>query len=300
VLLLAEAFDKAGLPAGACNLVAGDGARLGQALVEHPGVGFISFTGSVSVGKKIMRTAADTMKRLVLELGGKSPLILFEVVDLDEASECVMNGAFGNQGQACCAVSRVLVHRDVAGELVEKLRALSGRYAPARPGPDAPPHGVGPLFNRRSFERVEEYVRIAQSEGDLLFGGERYLDDGFTEGYYFQPTAFLLPDGSGRLAREEVFGPILAVIPFESEEEAVAIANDVDYGLSAAVWSNDEDRLRRVVPAIDAGTVWVNSYFQFAPNAAWGGFKQSGFGKEGGLEGLESYYRRKQVWWNMA
>lgn len=297
VLMLADIFEQAGLPAGACNLLAGDGAQLGQALVEHPGVDLISFTGSVAVGKQIMRTAAAGMKRLVLELGGKSPLILFPDVEVDQAAECAMTCAFGNQGQACCAVTRVIVHRSILDAFVERITALSRKYEPAYPREKDHSYVIGPLFNRRAYERVRQYVEIGHEEGHLLFGGNRVEGARFAGGYYHEPTAFLLPDGHGRLAQEEVFGPVLAVIPFECEEEAVAIANGVDFGLSAAVWSKDEVLLRRVVPQIDAGTVWVNSYYRFATNTPWGGFKQSGLGLEGGVEGLEAYYRKKCIWY---
>lgn len=296
VLKLAEVFQKAGFPQGACSIIAGDGALLGQAMVEHPTVQLISFTGSVSVGQQIMKTAANTMKRLVLELGGKSPLILFPNIDLDRAAECTMRCAFGNQGESCCAVARVLVHRSILDEFLNKIQVLSEQFVPAYPGEQAGPYVAGPLFNKRAFERVEQYIRIGKAEGQLLFGGKRYTGEKFAQGYYMQPTAFLLPDNKGRLAREEVFGPVLCVIPFDEEAEAIEIANDVDFGLSASVWSEDKERLQRIVPQINAGTIWVNNYYQFSPDAPWGGYKLSGVGKEGGIEGLNAYYRTKTVW----
>jgi acyl-CoA reductase-like NAD-dependent aldehyde dehydrogenase len=300
VLMLAEVFERAGLPAGACNLLSGDGAVLGQALVEHPAVEMVAFTGSVAVGRQIMRTAAGSMKRLVLELGGKSPLVLFADVDVDQAAQCAMSCAFGNQGQSCCAVSRVLVHRSILDPLVQRMTQISRLYEPAYPREKGHPHVIGPLFNQKAFDRVEEYVRIGRQEGRLLFGGRRCGGTRFAGGYYYEPTAFVLPDGNGRLAREEVFGPVLAVIPFDDESQAVTLANGVDLGLSAAVWSQDSALLERVVPQIAAGTVWVNRYYQFSTHAPWGGFRHSGLGKEGGALGLEPYYRNKCVWWNRA
>lgn len=290
--VLLESFHEAGLPAGVFNIVNGRGDVVGTTLTSHPDIAKISFTGSTAVGKMIARNAVDTMKRVTLELGGKSPNILLDDVDLNKAIPLALTAAFMNSGQACVAGTRLLVPDHKLGE-VKSL--ISSSMANIKVGdPDAVDTAVGPLVSTKQYERVQEYIRIGQQEGaELLAGGEGH-PEGLEKGNFVKPTVFVNVSNNMRIAREEIFGPVLSVITYKTEEEAIAIANDTNYGLQAYVSSSDKDRAYRVANRITAGRVLVNGLFH-DPQAPFGGFKQSGIGREYGVYGLEAYLEPKAI-----
>ncbi|PZR23045.1 MAG: aldehyde dehydrogenase family protein [Citrobacter freundii] len=290
--VLLESLHEAGLPVGVFNIVNGRGDVVGETLTSHPAIAKISFTGSTAVGKMIARNAVDTMKRVTLELGGKSPNILLDDVDLAKAIPLALTAAFMNSGQACVAGTRLLVPDNKIDE-VKSL--LSSSIAHIKVGdPDATDTAVGPLVSRKQYERVQEYIRIGQQEGaELLVGGEGH-PEGLEKGNFVKPTVFVNVSNKMRIAREEIFGPVLSVITYKTEEEAIAIANDTDYGLQAYVSSADKERAHRVANQITAGRVLVNGLFH-DPQAPFGGFKQSGIGREYGVYGLEAYLEPKAI-----
>jgi len=295
-LKIAELFQEAGVPDGVLNVVTGPGVALGETLVEHPGIDKIAFTGSTTVGQGIIRKAAGTLKKVTMELGGKSANIVFEDADLDSAEELAFFGIYYNKGEICTAGSRLLLHRSIHDELTERLIA---RAEALRPGDPRDPETIfGPLAHRGQFEKVGSYVELGQKEGaELRTGGGPWIpEDGTQGGLYFLPTIFTGVDNGMRIAQEEIFGPVLSVIPFDTEEEAVRIANDSAYGLAAGVHTKDLNRAHRVASRIQAGTVWVNCYNQYDPSVPYGGYRASGFGRECGPESLESYTQTKSVW----
>lgn len=290
-LELAEIGREAGLPDGVLNVVNGPGASAGAALVAHPAVDKISFTGSTEVGQIITRQAADTLKKVSLELGGKSPNIVFEDADLDAAVRGVYAGIFYNAGQACTAGSRLLVHSSVHDELLDRLVQRMDRIQPGEPLD--PKRRYGPLISEEQLEKVLGYVRQATEDGaELLSGGSRIGD----RGWWMEPTVFDRVESSHTIAREEVFGPVLATLTFEDEEEAVHLANDTVYGLAAGIWTPDIKRAHRVARRLQAGTVWINTYHPLDPASPFGGYKQSGHGRELGPYALELYTQMKSVW----
>jgi len=290
-VFIGQLYSEAGIPDGVLSVVQGDGST-GAALVAHPGVGKIHFTGSVETGKKIQASAAQTLKMVDLELGGKSANIVFADADLDLATATAQSGVWNNSGQVCTAGTRVLVERSIHDEFVasmieesQKLK-IGGAFDPATQ--------MGPLITAEQLDRVSDYVAIGQGEGaELVLGGERIADGG---GYYFAPTIFTSVDNKMRIAQEEIFGPVMSVIPFVTEQEAYAIANDSEYGLSAGVWTKDLDRAQRAAQSLQAGTVWVNTYQEVEPNVPYGGMKHSGFGRTLGQEAVEGFTQTKAVW----
>jgi betaine-aldehyde dehydrogenase len=295
MLKLAAWLEECGVPAGVVNVVTGLGETTGAALVAHPHVDKIAFTGSASVGKLIMKSAADTLKRVTLELGGKSPNIFFADADFEAAIDGALFGVFINQGEVCSAGSRVLVQKSIYRKFVE---AMTEKARTIKLGPPLDRSTkMGPLVSREQYERVSAYQLVGKSEAKLALGGGRPAS--FSRGYYVEPTIFYDVDNSARIAREEIFGPVAAVIPFEDERDAIKIANDSLFGLGAAVWTRDIYRALRVVKAIRAGIVWVNHMQPTYVEAPWGGFKQSGFGRELGLHGIDEYLETKQVHINL-
>src|SRR6202142_1041642 len=294
-LVFAGFLADAGMPPGVVNIISGFGETAGGPLVRHPDVDKIAFTGSALVGKQIVKMAADTVKRVTLELGGKSPNIFFADADFEAAIDGALFGVFINQGEVCSAGSRILVQKPIYAKFVE---AMSSKAKTIRLGaPLDRDTKMGPLVSQDQFDRVRSYQDLGKKEAKLAAGGGRAT--GFAKGYYVEPTIFYDVDNSARIAQEEIFGPVAAVIPFESESDAIRIANATPYGLAAAVWSRDIFKAFRVVKALRAGIVWVNHMQPTYVEAPWGGYKQSGFGRELGPWGVEEYLETKQVHINL-
>jgi betaine-aldehyde dehydrogenase len=295
VLEMAHWLEEVGLPKGVVNIVTGFGETAGAPLVEHPQVDKIAFTGSVEVGKLIMKMGAATLKRITLELGGKSPNIFFADADFESAIDGALFGVFINQGEVCSAGSRILVEKKIYSRFLEAMTERARRIQLGPPLERSTK--MGPLVSRQQMERVVGYQELGKTEAKLAFGGGRPA--GLGRGYYVEPTIFYDADNSARIAREEIFGPVATVIPFSDEAEALRIANDTAYGLAAAVWSRDIFKAFRVVKALRAGIVWVNHMQPTYVEAPWGGYKQSGFGRELGPWGVEEYLETKQVHINL-
>jgi acyl-CoA reductase-like NAD-dependent aldehyde dehydrogenase len=292
-LELAALAEEVGLPKGVLNVVPGYGQTAGAALVAHPDVDKIAFTGSTAVGKHIMREGADTLKKVSLELGGKSPNIVFEDADLDAAVRGAFNGIFYNAGQCCTAGSRLLVQASIHDEFMARLVERVGRLEPGESL--APKRRYGPVISKEQLDRVMEYVEIGKDEGaTVLTGGSRVEAE--HGGYWLEPTIFddVAPDAT--IATEEIFGPVLATLTFDDEAEAIDLANRTIYGLAAALWTADVKRAHRVASRIQAGTVWVNTYHPLDAASPFGGYKQSGYGRELGRHALELYTQVKSVW----
>ncbi len=298
-LELAAIAHEVGIPAGVLNVVPGMGETAGAALVRHPGVDKIAFTGSTAVGKIIMREAAETLKKVSLELGGKSPNIVFPDADLDAAARGAFAAIFYNAGQCCTAGSRLLVHENVHDALLEKLVERASRMQPG--DPLDPKTRVGPLISQEQLDRVLGYIERGTREGaELLTGGGRALYNGEEKGYWVQPTIFDRVAPEHTIAQEEIFGPVLATLTFRDDEEAVELANRTIYGLAAGVWTRDLKRAHRMARALDAGTVWLNTYHPLDPASPFGGYKQSGFGRELGRHALDLYTQVKSVWVDLS
>jgi betaine-aldehyde dehydrogenase len=295
VLEMANWFADVGLPPGAVNIVTGFGETAGAPLVQHRDVNKIAFTGSAAVGKVIVKMAADTVKRVTLELGGKSPNIFFADADFEAAIDGALFGVFINQGEVCSAGSRILVERSIYPRFVE---AMSEKARRIKLGPPLERETkMGPLVSKEQYERVCSYLAVGKTEAKVALGGGRPTD--FDKGYYVEPTIFYDAKNTARIAREEIFGPVATVIPFWDEKDAIRIANDTPYGLAAAVWSRDIFKALRAVKALKAGVVWVNHMQPTYVEAPWGGYKQSGFGRELGPWGIEEYLETKQVHINL-
>jgi aldehyde dehydrogenase (NAD+) len=284
-LLFAEVCRQADLPPGVVNIVPGPG-DIGMALVSHPGVAKVAFTGSTEIGKKIQRAVAGTDKALTLELGGKAANIVFEDAALDQAVEGIVNGIYFNQGEVCCAGSRLLVQESIADELVTRLK---DRLSTLRVGDPLDKNtDVGAINSRAQLEKITELVAAGTAEGAELYQPACDLPE---RGYFFRPTLFTNVAQSHRIAREEIFGPVLAVLTFRTPDEAVEKANNTAYGLSAGIWTEKASKVFAMVRAMKAGVVWANTFNRFDPTAPFGGYRESGFGREGGMHGLHAYVR---------
>lgn len=297
-LEFAALCERAGFPAGVINVVTGDG-KVGAALTGHPDIDLISFTGGTATGKAISRVAADSLKPVTLELGGKSANIIFDDASLDQAVVGALAGIFGAAGQTCIAGSRLLVQRGVYNEVVERI---SERAASIRLGdPREDITEMGPVANRVQHERILGFIERARQSGATLRVGGKAPDNGALQhGFFIEPTVFTEVASDSELAQEEVFGPVLAIIPFETEEEAVAIANGTAYGLVAGVWTRDLARAHRIAAQLEVGSVWVNTYRTTAAQAPFGGVKASGFGRERSYHALAEYLEIKNVMIDLA
>ncbi len=281
-LKVMQAFHEAGFPAGVVNALSGRGPEVGQALVAHPATRLISFTGSTATGKKIMAAAAEDLKRVQLNLGSKTAQIIFPDADLEAAATATAGSAF--PGQACSAISRVLLHRSRRDEFIALLQEKAQTAGPSM------------LIDRAAVERVEGYVETGKAQGTLLFGGAQPSGDAYAKGCYFEPTAIAFADQSSPVCRDEIFGPVVSVLTFDSDDEALALANDTDYGLLVSLWTNEPERQRYFVRRLEVGIVTVNSASMLSHRTPWGGFKQSGIGRRYGEMGLEPFFEYKTVW----
>jgi acyl-CoA reductase-like NAD-dependent aldehyde dehydrogenase len=291
-LRLAELLEETDLPPGVVNIITGGGATVGEELASHPDVDKIAFTGSTVVGRRIMQLASSTIKKCTLELGGKSPNIVYEDADMESAVDGALWATFFHQGQVCESGTRLLLPESIHDEFVERLveRAKQIKIGDALDYDS----DMGPLVSAEQLETVENYVRIGREEGaNCVLGGKR--PDGFDKGYFYEPTIFTDVENSMTIAQEEIFGPVLSVIKFSSDDEAVEIANDSMYGLASAVWSEDYDRCLQTAKRLRAGTVWINDHHLINCIAPFGGYKQSGIGRELGTYGMNEYTEVKHV-----
>jgi phenylacetaldehyde dehydrogenase len=295
-LRLGELALEAGFPPGIFNVVTGFG-DAGAALVAHPGVDKIAFTGSTEVGKEIVRACAGNLKKVSLELGGKSPHIVFPDANLEAAATAVANGIFFNQGQTCTAGSRLYAHASCFDRLVEAVTVIARKLKVGDGlNPDV---DLGPLASQEQWDRVNHYVSVGRDEGaTLVIGGKR--PPGLERGYFFEPTVFADTNASMRIVREEIFGPVLTALAWTDAEDLIAKANDSVYGLSAGIWTNDIKQAHRAAAALKAGTVWINCYNLVDPATPFGGFKQSGWGREHGRQAMELYSETKSIWVNLT
>jgi aldehyde dehydrogenase (NAD+) len=291
MLRIAELLLEAGLPPGVFNVVTGKGSVVGEALVQHPDVNKVTFTGSPGVGRGILQGAASNFKRVTLELGGKSANVIFADANLERAARSASSGIFFNAGQVCSAGSRVLVERSAYDEVIDRLvaRAKSIKVG----SPDAVDTTMGPVISAGQMKTVLNYIDIGRSEGaSAVIGGARIGQ----KGYYVQPTIFANVAHEMRVSQEEIFGPVLSVIPFDDEQDALRIANGTAYSLAAGVWSADIGRVHRMAAGLKAGTVWINTYGYTDVRLPWGGSGESGFGREHGEAALENFTEPKSVW----
>lgn len=294
-LMMADLFEQAGFPPGVVNIVTGFGGEVGEPLITHPAVAKVAFTGGDKTGEHVYQLAARGIKPVTLELGGKSANIVFDNADLDAAVNGVVSGIFAATGQTCIAGSRALIQRSIHDAFVERLLALAQT---ARMGnPLELTTQVGPVTTRPQYEKVLDYISIAKGEGARCrLGGGPASRPECGKGWFVEPTVFTGVDPGMRIAREEVFGPVLSVIPFEDEDDAVRIANDSIYGLAAGVWTQNIQRAIRLPERLEAGTVWVNTYRAVSYMSPFGGYKRSGIGRESGLDAIHEYLQTKSVW----
>ncbi|MDD3218916.1 MAG: aldehyde dehydrogenase family protein [Lachnospiraceae bacterium] len=290
---LFEIFDQVGMPAGSVNLVQGPGSAVGNELGENKDVDMVTFTGSTRVGQGLMRAAASNVKKIGLELGGKSPNVIFADADIDGAVEWAMIGIFFNQGEVCSAGSRIIIEESIKDEFVKKLAAKANAMTIGNPvnNPD-----MGPLISEAHMNKVLSYIESGKEEGALLVcGGERYTEGECAKGYFVRPTIFDNCTSDMKIVKEEIFGPVVTIQTFKTQEEAIALANDTDYGLAGAVFTSDLTRAMTVIKEIRAGITWINCYNPTFNEAPWGGYKMSGIGRELGIHGLEEYQEVKQI-----
>jgi len=297
-LQLPAILEEAGLPRGVFHVLTGFGETAGAPLVQSPKVDKVAFTGSREVGKIIMRTGADTLKRVTLELGGKSPNIVFGDADRATAFEGSANGVFWNQGEICSAGTRVFVERPLYDDAVNAFVDRASAIVLGEGSDEATE--MGPLVSKEQQERVERFIEIGSKEATLAKQGSRPSDARLANGYFVPPTVFADVDNGSTIAREEIFGPVMSVIPFSSVEEVVAMSNDNEYGLAAAVWTNDVNKAMRTAQALRAGVVWINDSQPAPTEMPWGGYKQSGIGRELGKHGVEDFLESKSVYLNLG
>jgi len=298
-LAFGELFERAGFPPGVVNIVTGYGNEVGEPLITHRDVAKIAFTGGDRTGEHVYQLAARGIKRITLELGGKSANIVFDDADLDEAVKGVVSGIFAATGQTCIAGSRALIHRPIHEEFIDRLLALAKTARMGNPLDSATQ--VGPITTRPQYDKVLDYIRIAKEEGAVCrLGGAPAQRPECGSGWFVEPTIFTGVQPAMRIAQEEVFGPILSIIPFENEDEAVRIANGTVYGLAAGVWTQSIRRALTMAERLEAGTVWVNTYRAVSYMSPFGGYKRSGIGRESGAEAIREYLQTKSVWIDIA
>lgn len=296
VSLLGEIAKEAGIPDGVVNVVHGFGVgSAGEYMTTHPEVDLISFTGETSTGKSIMKSGADSLKKVSFELGGKAANIIFEDADLEKAIPVSIQAAFMNSGQVCLAGSRILVQRTILDEFLEKFKTAASNLVVGDPQDEGT--NMGPLVSEEHYEKVTGYFDIAKIENStLIHGGKRpVLPERLNTGYYLEPTIYLQENPNARIAQEEIFGPVVTIIPFDTEEEALEIANNTDYGLNSIIWTENLTRAHRISHNVRAGTVWVNCWFVRDLRAPFGGYKKSGVGREGGHHSLEFFTEAKNI-----
>jgi betaine-aldehyde dehydrogenase len=294
---LFKLFDEAGVPAGVANLILGKGSAIGDLLTSDPRIDLVSFTGSLGIGQRIMSLASKTIKKVALELGGKNPNIIFADADLDAAIDNAVTAGFLHSGQVCSAGTRLIVEKSIHDQVVNEIvrRAKDIKLG----GPASNDAETGPLISANHLNKVQEYVDKGIAEGaKLLVGGQKLIDGDFAKGNFFPPTVLDGCNTKMSCVQDESFGPIITVETFETESEAITIANDTIYGLSGAVWTKDEAKAARVSRALRHGTIWVNDYGPYKPQAEWGGFKASGIGRELGEHGLSEFLESKHIWTN--
>lgn len=298
-LRMAALAEEAGVPAGALNVVTGFGPDAGGPLLTHPGVDKISFTGSKEIGQLVMRTCADQLKRVTLELGGKSPNIIFADAELGRAVPGTCGGIFGNQGEVCSAGSRIFVESAIYDDVLD---AMTAEAASIKLGSGLDPATtMGPLVSLEQQRRVESYIQLGQDEGArLVHAGQRPDDPALAKGYFVPPAIFEARSNDLRISREEIFGPVATVLPFDDLDEVVRLGNDTEYGLAAAIWTRDITKALRTARALRAGVVWVNDSQPAPSESLWGGYKQSGIGRELGPYALDGYLETKQIYVNLA
>jgi betaine-aldehyde dehydrogenase len=297
-LEMPKILEEAGLPAGVLHVLTGYGETAGAPLTTHPGVDKVGFTGSKEVGKIIMRAGADTLKRVTLELGGKSPNIVFADASFDEAIEGSANGVFWNQGEICSAGTRVFVEKAIYDDAVNGFVEHARGVVVGDPLDDETT--MGPLVSKEQQERVQRYLEIGEKEARLAGQGSVPDDPRLAKGYFVPPTIFADVDNSATIAREEIFGPVMSVIPFDTPEDVLAMSNDNEYGLAASIWTKDVKKAMRAAQAVRAGIVWINDSQPAPTEMPWGGYKQSGVGRELGKQGLDDFLEEKSVYLNLA